>query len=263
VSFTERSLVFFAFGILINLLIGAINRRKKNLRSTLTILLLGATFLVMLTKAKYTYVAIPGAFFSLLILMALLPLQEALKMQKKWGRHATCVISTSVFIALTSITVHYAESPFFGFVIGVISASPQIAFSSLLDSFAPIMLSLAAGCLGAVYGLLGSQSFEERATPRPELNGLPTPQTVSDIPIWYSNIVVILLTIPPITLGLMAVEDMLPSLFRFAYFGITVPIVLQSRCRDSQVPHRNFTKGSYFTALILVVFFISLGLFQW
>lgn len=258
--YTERSVVFFAFVILLNLLIGTINRRKKTIGSTLTILLLGLTFLVVLAKAKYTYQTIPGAFFSLLVIMALLPLQSSLRMQKKWRRHATCVIFTSFFIAISSITIHYAESPFFGLIVGVITLSPEVAFSSLLNSMAPILLALAGGALGAVYGLLGTNIYEHASNVRPELNGTPQSTVISDIPIWYATIVMILLSLPPISLGLLAVEDMLPGVFRFAYCGIAIPVVLQSQCRDSKIPHRNFTKGAYFAVLILLVFLITLGL---
>jgi len=260
--YTERSVVFFAFVILLNLLIGAINRRKKTMVSTLTILLLGLIFLVVLAKAKYTYQTIPGAFFSLLVIMALLPMESSLRMQKKWRRHATCTLFTSFLIAVASITTHYAESPFFGFIVGVITLSPVFAFSSLLDSLAPILLAVAGGSLGAVYGLLGTDIYEQRYKAKPDLNGSLTTTVTSNIPIWYANIVMILLAIPPISLGLLAVEDMLPGIYRFAYCGIAIPVVLQSRCRSSQIPHTNFTKGAYFAVLILIVFFISLGFFR-
>jgi hypothetical protein len=181
-------------------------------------------------------------------------------MQKKWRRHVACVIFTAFFIALTSLTVHYSESPFFGFAIAILAPSPQIALSSLIEALPPIMLSIAAGCLGAVYGLLGTHTFEETANLRPELNGTPEPEIISDIPIWYTSVVVILLAIPPITLGLMAVQGFLPGMYRFAYGGIAGPVVLNSLCRHGQLPQRNFTKGAYFTVLILLVFFVVLGL---
>jgi len=258
-NFTERGVVFFAFAIVLNLLIWSINHRQKSLKSTLTILFLGMVFLAILAKSKTTYSSIPGAFISILMLLALLPLKHSLKVQANWRLHLACTLFSSFWIAITSLTIFYAESPFFTPVVNIMMGAPLLALYALLDSVAPILLSIAAGSFGAVYGLLGMQIFENKVVVKPELNGTPKNAVVSEIPTWYTNIVIILITVPPITLGLMAVEGFLPPMFRLAYAGIAGAILLQSRCRVGQTPQKSFSKGAYITILLLVAFFIFLG----
>jgi hypothetical protein len=260
-NFTERSVIFFAFALSLNCLILAIKKQPKTLINTFVILVIGSLFLVILAKANTTYRTIPGAFILILILTSLLPLQNSFKISKSWTPYATTTLLTNFTIALTSITIHYAEFALFIPLLGLSKLSKEIFISGAIEAISPLLLALCAGCLGSIADL-GSVTklLETRTSPKHSTSQNGTnPINITNAPNWYTDLTIMLLAIPPFILGLMSIQGLISTYLRFSYIGILGAVILQTRFRNGRIAKTNFTTASLLITFTVFIYFLLLG----
>jgi hypothetical protein len=255
-GYTERSLSFFAFVFFLHAFVICMGRiqlkRAKSSRpikihhyAALVVSVIG--LLASLTKAKSTLINITGSFSLLLLLLALLPIKKRLLQKKAWKSYFYATIAVTLCAALASFTVHYAESPLFVLAVALLSLNSSIVLDALTQAAGPLLLIITAAALGTIAHLLPLISTE---------------QEKSQAPIWYSDVTIVLLMIPPTVLGLLAVVGVIPQIFRFAYAGILPVVLLQQKYRKGRLPLPGFTSATTNFTLIIILLFLTLGAFS-
>lgn len=221
--------------------------KRTQLIRTVAVLLSGAFCLFLLAYAERTYNHIPGATNLLMVLFGAFPLLEVVKQRRQWRLYLPLLIATQSLVAFTSLVVHFADSFSGVLTIGLLSISYEQVAAGLNQLIPPVLLALVAGCIGSIGALF---STTEQLTSEHDLIWLERLKTA----------MLVLLFIPAPLVALLAYFSILPPLFRYAYLGIAIVVVVGMRFRSDGVSRAGFRLAALAGALLTYCYILTLAL---